>query len=79
MDYKPSNKSATDNLYVVFRNEDGTLSAVKARYDSVTGKLIFTTGRLGSFVVVGMRYDGLEFSEGFYEALGNMEEVKELG
>ena len=42
-------------------------------------KLIFTTGRLGSFVVVGMRYDGLEFSEGFYEALGNMEEVKKLG
>ena len=79
MDYKPENGVSTNHLYVIFRNTDGTLSAVKAQYDAATGKLVFTTGRLGRFVVVSMQYDGPEFSEGFYEALGRREEVKKLG
>ena len=79
MDYKPADRTSTNNLYVVFRNTDGTLSAVKARYDAAAGKLIFTTGRLGRFVVVSMQYDGPEFSESFYEALGRLDEVKKLG
>ena len=79
MDYKPENGVSTNHLYVVFRNTDGTLSAVKAQYDAATGKLVFTTGRLGHFVVASMEYEGIEFSTGFYEALGRLEEVKKLG
>lgn len=79
MDYRPEAGVSTDKLYVVFRNADGTLNAVKARYDAVNGRLVFTAGRLGRFVVVSMQYDGPEFSEGFYEALGRLEEVKKLG
>ena len=78
MDYRPEAGVSTEKLYVVFRNADGTLNAVKARYDAVTGKLIFVAGRLGRFVVVSMQYDGPEFSEGFYEALGKLDEVKKL-
>ena len=79
MNYRPSNGASTDNLYVVFRNTDGSLNAVKARYDAASGKLIFTAGQLGRFVVVSMQYDGIEFSEGFYEALAQLNEVKKLG
>ncbi len=79
MDYRPAAGTSANSLYVVFRNTDGTLSAVKARYDAVEGKLIFTVGRLGRFVVVSMPYNGVEFSEGFYEALGKLDEVKKLG
>jgi hypothetical protein len=79
MNYKPADRTSTNNLYVVFRNSDGTLTAVKARYDATAGKLIFTTGRLGRFVVVSMDYDGVEFSGGFYKALEKLDEVKKLG
>ena len=79
MDYTPADRTSTDHLYVVFRNEDGSLSAMKARYDAQSGKLVFTTGQLGRFVVVSLDYKGIEFSEGFYEALGKLKEVKKLG
>ena len=52
---------------------------MKAKYDAAAGKLVFTTGRLGRFVVASVDYEGIEFSTGFYEALGRLEEVKKLG
>ncbi len=79
MDYKPENGVSTNHLYVIFRNTDGTLTAVRARYDAAAGQLVFTTGRLGRFVVVSMDYDGVEFSGGFYKALEKLDEVKKLG
>ena len=65
-------------LYVVFRNEDGTLTAIRATYSNITGLLRFLTDRLGTFMVVGFDFDGLEFSEEFYAALAQLDVLKDL-
>ena len=65
-------------LYVVFRNEDGTLTAIRATYSNITGLLRFITDRLGTFVVVGFDFDGKEFSEEFYAALAQLDVLKDL-
>ena len=78
MDYRPAAGQDAAKLYVVFRNTDGTLHAVRARYDAAAGKLIFTADRCGRFVVLAFDYAGEEFSNGFYEELAKTEEVGKL-
>ena len=78
MDYRPAAGQDTEKLYVVFRDTDGTLHAVRARFDAAAGKLIFGADRCGRFVVLAFDYTGEEFSSGFYEALAKTEEVGKL-
>ena len=78
MNYTPPAEYAGKTLYVVFRNEDGTLTAFRATYSDITGLLRFITDRLGTFMVVGFDFDGVEFSEEFYEALAQIPELKDL-
>lgn len=65
-------------LYVVFRNADGSLTAVAAKYDAASGELTFETGNTGDFVVVSFSFSGTEFSSEFYAALAELSEVKAL-
>ena len=63
---------------MVFRNEDGTLTAIRATYSNITGLLRFITYRLGTFMVIGFDFDGEEFSEEFYEALAQQAVLENL-
>ena len=78
MKYALPEKYAGKQLYVVFRNEDGTLTALRASWSKVTGLLRFLTDRLGTFTVVGFDFDGEEFSGEFYAALEALPELKNL-
>ena len=78
MDYTPPAEYAGKTLYVVFRNEDGSLIAIRATYSDITGLLRFITDRLGTFMVVGFDFDGEEFSEEFYAALAEIPELRDL-
>ena len=78
MNYTLPAEYAGKPLYVVFRNEDGTLTAIRATYSNITGLLRFITDRLGTFMVVGFDFDGLEFSEEFYAALAQLDVLKNL-
>ena len=78
MNYTRPVAYAEKTLYVVFRNEDGTLTAFQATYSDITGLLRFITDRLGTFMVVGFDFEGEEFSEEFYEALAQIPELKDL-
>ena len=78
MKYTPPAEYAGKQLYVVFRNEDGTLTAIRASWSKVTGLLRFLTDRLGTFMVVGFDFDGLEFSEEFYAALAQLPGLENL-
>ena len=78
MNYTLPAEYADQPLYVVFRNEDGTLTAIRATYSNITGLLRFLTDRLGTFMVVGFDFDGLEFSEEFYAALAQLDVLKDL-
>jgi hypothetical protein len=78
MQYAPPAGYAGKPLYVVFRNEDGTLTAIRATYSGITGLLRFITDRLGSFMVVGFDFDGVEFSEEFYMLLAELPELENL-
>ena len=65
-------------LYAVFRNADGTITAVRARYSGLKGELSFETDRLGTFVIVAFDFDGEEFSDAFYAALEDLPELQDL-
>lgn len=66
-------------FFVVFRNGDGSLTAFAARYDAVTGQLVFSGDKLGDFVVVCIDdFDGQLFSEEFYSFLETISSVKSL-
>ena len=78
MKYTPPAEYAGKPLYVVFRNEDGSLTAIKATYSRITGQLRFMTDRLGTFMVVGFEFEGEEFSEEFYAALSELEVLQDL-
>ena len=78
MNYTLPAEYADQPLYVVFRNEDGSLTAIRATYSNITGLLRFLTDRLGTFMVVGFDFDGLEFSEEFYAALAQLDVLKDL-
>ena len=53
----------------MFRNADGSLTAFRASYDPLSGRLSFECDRLGDFVIVAFAFAGEEYSEAFYEAL----------
>ena len=59
-----------NDLFVVFRGENGKLVAVKARYNPVTGMLMFDAPMLGKFRLVSFPWDGTDYeSEAFLSAL----------
>jgi len=68
----------TDRIFVVFRGEDGSLTAFQARYSDLTETLSFDTDRLGECVVVCLDFDGELFSPEFYEALRQLPETAAL-
>ena len=76
--YTPEAEKAGKPLYAVFRNEDGSLVAVRAVYDPVTGKLRFLTKRFGRFMILGFDFEGEEFSPDFYAALAALDELAAL-
>jgi hypothetical protein len=78
VDYTPPAGWNGESIYVVFRNEDGSYTAVEARYDPIEGKLYFMTDRADVFVVVAMDYPGSAFTPDFYKSLAEREEVKAL-
>ena len=66
------------SLFVVFRNEDGSLTAFPARYDYVKGELVFSGDKLGNFAVVCTDYDGKLYTKEFYDFLETFDSVKAL-
>lgn len=71
--------AAEGRFFVVFRNGDGSLTAFAARYDAVTGQLVFSGDKLGDFVVVSIDdFDGQLFSAEFYAYLETISSVKAL-
>lgn len=70
--------TADGQLFAVFRNEDGSLTAFPARYDTITGQLVFNGDKLGNFVVVCVDYEGKLYTKEFYDFLETIESVKEL-
>ena len=59
-----------NDLFVVFRGENGKLVAVKARYNPATGMLMFDAPMLGKFQLVSFHWDGTDYeSEAFLSAL----------
>ena len=69
MSYTPPAGYVSGSFYLVFRNGDGSLTAIKASYSELLGELRFETDRLGEFTVAVLDFDGEEFSPEFYEAL----------
>ncbi len=65
-------------IFVVFRNSDGSLRVFKARYDRITGQLVFSCDILGDFAVVSLDYNGDLNSEEFYALLESFDSVKKL-
>ena len=63
-------------IFAVFKNSDGTLSAVKAVYDPVAGTLRFETKLTGEFILVCFDYKGVLYSDAFYAALSQLPEVQ---
>ena len=78
MPYVLPAQDADKALYVVFRNADGTLTALRARYSRVKSELRFEADRLGLFVVVAFDFEGEEFSEAFYAALEELPALQRL-
>ena len=84
MKYKLPAEYAKKPLYVVFRNRDNSLTAIRATYSEINGRLRFITDRLGEFMVVGFDFDvtdipeGEDFPDEFYEALAKLPELENL-
>ena len=78
MRYELPPQDAGKALYAVFRNADGTITAVRARYSGLNGELCFEADRLGTFVIVAFDFDGEEFSDAFYAALEDLPELQDL-
>ena len=65
-------------LYVVFLDENGNPVAFRAEYDEIAKQLVFSTDMTGKFIIVGLDYDGVEFSDDFYEKLAASEGMSAL-
>ena len=65
-------------LYAVFADEEGVLTAYAAEYDPVTGEISFESEQTGDFVIVRSAYKEEPFTEEFYRALEELEEVREF-
>ena len=57
------------NIFAVFRLPDGSLKAVRARYDAATGTLSFVTDTASEFTLVNFEYRGTLYTSQFYAAL----------
>ena len=79
MNYKVPSDQKGRNLYVVFRNEEGMLEAVRAKIDPISGRLVFRMDKpIGRFVIVALDFDGEEFSPEFYEMLSRLQAIAAL-
>ena len=85
MKYTPPAEIRTKPLYVVFLNDDGSLTAVKATYSILNKQLKFTTDQIGKFMIVGSDFkgdmyeaDGVTFTKDFYEALAKLDVLQNL-
>ena len=67
---------AEGTLYAVFANESGELTAYSAQYDQQTGEISFETEQTGDFVIVQFDSEEEEFSDAFYSALEQQEDIK---
>ena len=70
--------AAAGQLFAVFRNADGSLTAYAARYDAISGQIVFESGLLGEFAVVCMDYKGELYTDEFYAFLETFASVKAL-
>ena len=52
-----------NDLFAVFRDEQGKLVAVRVRYDALTGKLEFDAPMLGQFRLVYLDWDGTDYTD----------------
>lgn len=66
------------DIYAVFRNADGTLTAFKASYSELKRILSFDTDITGTFVLVCFSYDGEPYTEDFYAALEELDIIRIL-
>ena len=71
-------KIAEGNLYAVFTDEEGVLTAYAAQYDPETGEVTFEAEQTGDFVIVQFAYDKEPFTEDFYKALAELKDVKDF-
>ncbi len=69
-------KIANDSLYAVFADENETLTAYSAEYDPETGEVSFETEQTGDFIIVQFAYEDEPFTEDFYRALADLEEIR---
>ncbi|MBQ3428352.1 MAG: hypothetical protein IJH28_01100 [Mogibacterium sp.] len=64
------------SLYAVFADEEGKLTAYAAQYDPENGEVWFDAEQTGDFTIVRFDYEKELFTEEFYKALAELEEVK---
>jgi hypothetical protein len=69
-------KIANGSLYAVFTDENGKLTAYSAEYDPETGEITFDAEQTGDFIIVKFAYSDEPFTEDFYRALAELEEIR---
>ena len=65
-----------NSLYAVFTDENGGLAAYSAQYDPETGEITFDAEQTGDFIIVKFAYSDEPFTEDFYRALAELEEIR---
>lgn len=64
------------NLYAVFADDEGVLTAYSAQYDPLTGEVSFDAEQTGDYVITQFEYNDEPFTEEFYRALADTDEIK---
>ena len=67
-----------NDIYAVFRNADGSLTAIRAAYDEKSGTLSFDTDLTGTFALISFPFDGKPYSDKFYDAISELEDIRLL-
>ena len=65
-------------IFAVFRDSNSSLKVFRARYDRITGQLVFECDMLGDFAVVCVDYKGDLTSDEFYALLESFDSVNKL-
>ena len=68
----------TGLIFAVFRTEEGSLKAFAARYDSITGQLVFQCDMPGDFAFVCTDYKDELYTDEFYAFLETFASVRSL-